>query len=67
MKTNTHFLSHLTQFFLGLQMFQTKIVEKVKKNILCVCVCVCVCGCGTESQKTYFVCVCVCVVCVCAW
>ena len=52
MKTNIHFLSYLTQFFLEWERFQTEVVEKVKTYIsysvtffrkLCVCVCVCVC------------------------
>ena len=35
MKTNTHFLSHLGQFFLAWKMFQTNVVEKIKTQILC--------------------------------
>jgi len=35
MKTNTHFLSYLAQFFLEWEMFQTKIVEDVRTHILC--------------------------------
>ena len=34
MKTNTHFSSYLAQFFLELEMFQTKVVEKIKTLIL---------------------------------
>jgi hypothetical protein len=35
MQTGTiHFLSHLAQFFLEWEMFQTKVVEKIKKHIL---------------------------------
>jgi hypothetical protein len=35
MKTNTHFLkSYLAQFFLGWEMFQTKVAEKIKMHIL---------------------------------
>jgi hypothetical protein len=30
MKTNVHFWSYLAQFFLELEMFQTKAVEKIK-------------------------------------
>ena len=33
-KTNRHFWSYLTQFFLEWKMFQTKVVEKIKTNIL---------------------------------
>jgi len=33
MKTNTHFLSHLAQLFLEWEMFQTKVVEKIKTHI----------------------------------
>jgi len=36
MKTSLHFLSHLAQFFLELEMFQTKVVEKTKTQILCI-------------------------------
>ena len=35
MNTDTHFLSYLAQFFLEWEMFQTKIVEKIKVHILC--------------------------------
>ena len=35
MKTIIHFLSHLAHFFLELQMFQTKVVEKIKTHISC--------------------------------
>ena len=35
MKTNIHFWSHLAQFFLEWEMFQTKVVEKIKTHILC--------------------------------
>jgi hypothetical protein len=35
MKTNTHFWSYLAQFFLEREMFQTKVVEKIKTHILC--------------------------------
>ena len=35
MKTNTHFWSYLAQFFLEWEMFQTKVVEKIKTHILC--------------------------------
>jgi hypothetical protein len=34
-KPNIHFLSYLAQFFLELEMFQTKAVEKIKTHILC--------------------------------
>ena len=34
METNKHFWSHLAQFFLGWEMFQTKVVEKIKTHIL---------------------------------
>ena len=34
-KTDTHFLSHLAHFFLELEMFQTKVVEKIKTHVLC--------------------------------
>jgi hypothetical protein len=33
-KNNTHIWSYLTQFFLAWEMFQTKLVEKIKTNIL---------------------------------
>ena len=35
MKTNIHFVSYLAQFFLEREMFQTKVVEKIKTHILC--------------------------------
>ena len=35
MKINIHFWSYLAQFFLECEMFQTKIVEKIKTHILC--------------------------------
>ena len=35
MKTCVHFLSYLAQFFLEWEMFQTKVVEKIKTHILC--------------------------------
>jgi hypothetical protein len=35
MKTNINFWSHLAHFFLEWEMFQTKIVEKIKTHILC--------------------------------
>jgi hypothetical protein len=35
MKTNIHFLSYPTHFFLELEMFQTNVVEKIKTYILC--------------------------------
>jgi hypothetical protein len=34
MKTNIHCLSYLTQCFLGWEIFQTKVVEKIKTHIL---------------------------------
>ena len=34
MKTNIHFLPHLAHFFLEWEMFQTKVVEKIKTHIL---------------------------------
>jgi hypothetical protein len=34
MKTNIHFWSYLAQFFLKWEMFQTKVVEKIKTHIL---------------------------------
>ena len=30
MKNNVHFWSHLTQFFLEWEMFQTNVLEKIK-------------------------------------
>ena len=35
MNTNIHFVSYLAHFFLEWEMFQTKVVEKIKINILC--------------------------------
>jgi hypothetical protein len=35
MKTDVHLLSHLAQFFLEREMFQAKVVEKIKTHILC--------------------------------
>ena len=35
MKTNKHFWSYLTHFFLEWEMFQIKLVEKMKIHILC--------------------------------
>ena len=34
MKPNIHFLSYLAHFFLEWEMFRTKVVEKIKTNIL---------------------------------
>jgi len=34
MKTDTHFWSHLAQFFLEWESFQTKAVEKIEVHIL---------------------------------
>jgi len=34
MKTNIHFLSYLIQFVLELEMFQTKVVEKLETHTL---------------------------------
>jgi len=34
MKTDIHFWSYLAQFFLEWEMFQTKVVEKIKPHIL---------------------------------
>ena len=34
MKTNIHFWPYLTQFFLEWEMFQTKVVDKIKTHIL---------------------------------
>ena len=34
MKTNIHFWSYLAHFFLEWEMFQTKIIEKIKAHIL---------------------------------
>jgi hypothetical protein len=35
METTYIFISYLTHFFLELEIFQTKVVEKVKAHILC--------------------------------
>jgi len=35
MKTNIHFWSYLPQFFLEWEMFQTKVVEEIRKHGLC--------------------------------
>jgi len=35
MKTNVHFLSYLAHFSLEWEMFQTKVVDKIKKHISC--------------------------------
>ena len=35
MKPNEHIWSYLAQFFLEWEMFQTKVVEKIKTHILC--------------------------------
>jgi len=35
MKTNTNFWSYLAQFFLEWEIFQTRVVEKIKTHILC--------------------------------
>ena len=35
MKTNAYFLSYLAHFFLEWEMFQSKVVEKIKTHILC--------------------------------
>ena len=35
MQTDIHFWSYLAQFFLEWEMFQTKVVEKIKTHILC--------------------------------
>ena len=35
MKTNVHFSSYLAQFFFEREIFQTKVVEKTKTEILC--------------------------------
>ena len=34
MKTNIHLWSYVVQFFLEWEMFQTKVVEKIKTHIL---------------------------------
>jgi len=34
MKTNIHFWSYLAEFFLELEMFQAKLVQKITKHIL---------------------------------
>ena len=36
MKTNIHFWPYLAEFFLEWEMFETKILEKIKTHILCV-------------------------------
>ena len=35
MKTNIHFPSYVGEFFLEWEMFQIKVVEKIKTHILC--------------------------------
>ena len=35
MKTYTHLLSYITQFFLEWEIFRTKLVKKIKTYILC--------------------------------
>ena len=35
MKTNIHFWSYLAQFFIEWEMFQTKVLEEIRTNILC--------------------------------
>ena len=35
MNTNIQSLSYLAQFFLECEMFQTKVVDKIKTHILC--------------------------------
>ena len=35
MKTFSHLSQYLVKFFLGWEMFQTKVVEKIKTHILC--------------------------------
>ena len=35
MKTYVHFLSYLSQFLLEWEMFQIKVLEKIKTHILC--------------------------------
>ena len=35
MKTDINFISHLSKFFLELEIFQTKFVEKTRTRILC--------------------------------
>jgi hypothetical protein len=35
MKTDIHFWSHHSLFFLEWEMFQTKVVDKIKTHILC--------------------------------
>jgi len=34
MKTDTHVLSYLAEFFLELEIFQTKVVEKIQTHFL---------------------------------
>jgi len=43
MTTIMHFLSHPSQLFIEQEMFQTKVVDKIKTHILCS---------GTFSRKT---------------
>jgi pyruvate kinase len=35
MKTNIHFLFYLAEFFLEWEMFQIKVIDKIKRHILC--------------------------------
>jgi len=35
MKTDIHFWSYLSEFFLEWEMFHTKVVDKIKTHILC--------------------------------
>jgi hypothetical protein len=35
MKTDVRFLSYLAHFFLELEIFQTKVVEKIKTHVSC--------------------------------
>jgi hypothetical protein len=35
MKTNIHFLSHLAQLFLEWEIFKTKVIEEIRRHILC--------------------------------
>ena len=35
MKTNVHFWSYLSQFFLKWEMFRTNVAEEIKTQILC--------------------------------
>ena len=53
MQTDTHFWPYLAQFFLEWEMFQTKVVQKIKTHILCsvmffVLICI-------GNQNTHFV------------